>query len=64
LIVEDEYTSRMQLKNFFMRYGECVTVENGIDAINAFKTSCTKGKRYKLVCLDIMLPGMNGQEVL
>jgi len=47
-----------------MPYGETHTASNGPDAVAAFADSLVKGNAFDLVCLDIMLPGMNGQQVL
>ena len=64
LIVEDDDTSRMVLQRYLMPYGETHTASNGPDAVAAFADSLVKGNAFDLVCLDIMLPGMNGQQVL
>jgi two-component system chemotaxis response regulator CheY len=64
LIVEDDDTSRLILQRYLMPYGETHTASNGLDAVAAFADSLVKGHGFDLVCLDIMLPGMNGQQVL
>jgi len=63
LIVEDELTSRELLKVILEPYGEIDTVADGIEAIKAFNLSL-KDSPYDLICLDIMLPKMDGQQVL
>lgn len=65
LIVEDEFISRILLKEMLEPFGECHTVTNGDDAINALQHSYEEpDNRYDVVCLDIMMPGKNGHEVL
>lgn len=64
LIVEDEFTSRKILNQMLSSYGKCDTVVTGSEAIFAFKKAVEEGKPYQLVCLDIMLPEMSGQNVL
>lgn len=65
LIVEDEFISRTLLKEILSPFGECSTAANGEDAVDILQESCEKpGARYDLVCLDIMMPGINGHEVL
>lgn len=65
LIVEDEFISRTLLKEMLEPFGECHAVTNGEDAINALRHSFEEpANRYDLVCLDIMMPGKNGHEVL
>lgn len=65
LIVEDEYISRILLKEMLEPFGECHTVTNGDDAVNVLRRSFDGPEdRYDVVCLDIMMPGKNGHEVL
>ncbi|MFH0781090.1 MAG: response regulator [Pseudomonadota bacterium] len=65
LIVEDEFISRTLLKEMLEPFGDCHTVTNGDDAINALRHSYDEPEnRYDVVCLDIMMPGKNGHEVL
>lgn len=64
LIVEDDYTSRLLLQSFLSRYGECDIAVNGQEAIDAFRIARQSGKQYDLVCLDIMMPKMDGQSAL
>ncbi|MBU1567121.1 MAG: response regulator [Proteobacteria bacterium] len=65
LIVEDEFISRTLLKEMLAPFGECHTAINGEDAVNILRHSYDKPDgRYDLVCLDIMMPGKNGHEVL
>jgi len=65
LIVEDEFISRALLKEMLSPFGECSTANDGAEAIEVLHASYEKpGGRYDLVCLDIMMPRVNGQEVL
>jgi two-component system, chemotaxis family, chemotaxis protein CheY len=64
LIVEDEFVSRHVLQELLNPFGECNMAVNGKEAIEAFELALTENKPYNLVCLDIMLPEMDGQEVL
>jgi two-component system response regulator VanR len=60
LVVEDDETIRDMVKKFLSAEGYCVDVcSDGDEALEQFYN-----KRYHLVILDIMLPGMNGQELL
>ncbi|GAB7022547.1 response regulator [Salidesulfovibrio brasiliensis] len=64
LIVEDEYTSRKLLKAILSDYGECDTAPDGKSGLEAFKSALVEGRPYGLVCLDIMMPVMDGHEAL
>jgi two-component system chemotaxis response regulator CheY len=65
LIVEDEFVSRTLLSEMLSPYGECEVVDNGLDATKIFRAACgDSGSRFDLVCLDIMMPGMSGHQVL
>ena len=64
LIMEDDPTSQFLMRKLLEPYGECDVVDNGIEAVEAFRRARSMGEPYDLVCLDIMVPDMNGQEVL
>jgi two-component system chemotaxis response regulator CheY len=64
LVVEDDFTSRFLLQTILSTYGECHGAVNGREALEAYKASKEKGEPFDLICLDIMMPEMDGQEVL
>jgi two-component system, chemotaxis family, chemotaxis protein CheY len=64
LIVEDDFISRKLMQKFLERYGEADMAVNGQEALLAFRMAWQEGAPYDLICLDIMLPELNGQEVL
>ena len=64
LIVEDDFTSRLVLQEILNPYGECHIAVDGIEAIEAFMFAWAEKSHYDLICLDIMMPEMDGQEVL
>ena len=64
LIVEDYFTSRLILQQIFSPYGECHMAMNGKEAIDAFIIAIKDGTPYDLICLDIMMPEMNGRDAL
>jgi two-component system chemotaxis response regulator CheY len=64
LIVEDDAVSSMLLKTILAPYGECSTVEDGESAVRAFDKALTDQSPFLLICLDIMLPGLDGQNAL
>ena len=64
LIVEDDFTSRLLLQGILGVYGPVHIAGNGREALEAFRMSLETGNHYNLVCMDIMLPKMDGQQAL
>lgn len=64
LIVEDDFKSRMQLQKMLSTFAECDVVVNGQEAVEAFKLAHEAKSPYHLICLDIMMPEMDGKEAL
>lgn len=64
LIVEDDFTSRVLLQQLLAVYGESHVAVNGAEAVKAFVIAQKAGQPYDLVCLDIMMPEMDGQAAL
>jgi two-component system chemotaxis response regulator CheY len=64
LVVEDDFTSRLILHTFLSRYGECHIAVNGREAVEACGAALESGLGYSLVCMDIMMPEMDGREAV
>lgn len=64
LIAEDDLISRKFLQKFLSRYGECDLVVDGLETLDAFMISLKENKPYDLICLDIMMPKVDGVKVL
>lgn len=64
LLVEDDFVSRLLLQTFLSRYGECHVAVNGREAVEAFGSALEQGPRYDLVCMDILMPEMDGREAV
>jgi len=64
LLAEDDFASRLMLQSFLSRYGECHVAVNGREAVDAFRFSLERGLRYDLICMDIMMPEMDGREAV
>lgn len=64
LIVEDDFTSRLLLQELLKSYGPLHTADNGKEAVEAVRFALFKDEPYDLICLDIMMPEMDGQEAL
>ena len=64
LIVEDEFTSRALLREILKRFGVPQIAMNGREGVEAVRTALETGAPFDLICLDIMMPEMDGQEAL
>lgn len=64
LIVEDDMVSRKFLSRFLAQYGECDMVVDGLEAIDAYMMAVKDNEPYDLICLDIMMPKIDGVKVL
>lgn len=64
LVVEDDFISRRLLCRYLETFGECDVAVNGNEALAVLRQALDTGERYDLVCLDIMMPGLSGQETL
>jgi len=64
LVVEDDFTSRLILNTFLSRYGECHIAVNGREAVEAFGCALQRGQGYDIICMDIMMPVMDGREAV
>ena len=64
LIAEDDFACRKFLYKFLSTYGDCDITIDGIEAIDAYMMALEEERPYDLVCLDIMMPKMDGKQVL
>ena len=64
LIVEDDFTSRMLIQELLRPYGPSHVAVDGQEAVDAVRAALEAGEPYDLICLDIMMPEVTGQEAL
>lgn len=64
LLAEDDYVTRKAMDSFLSKYGECDVTVDGMEAVDAFMLALEEGEPYDLVCLDIMMPVMDGYQAL
>jgi two-component system, chemotaxis family, chemotaxis protein CheY len=64
LIVEDDITSSFLLQEILKSYGPTQIAVNGIEAIDAVRTALEAGEPYDVICMDIMMPELDGQEAV
>ncbi|BCZ45625.1 response regulator [Clostridium gelidum] len=64
LIVEDDLSSRKFLYKFMSNYGDCDITVDGMEGLDAYLMALDEGEHYDLICLDIMMPKVDGVKVL
>ena len=64
LLAEDDFVTRKFMVNFLSKYGECDVTVDGMEAVDAFMMALEDEEPYDLVCLDIMMPVMDGYQAL
>jgi len=64
LIVEDVHFLALILERMIEPYSKSDYASSGALAIEKYTKAFTKGKPYDLICLDLLLPEMDGFDVL
>lgn len=64
LIVEDEFVSRAKLQKILSTFGECHVAVNGVEGLEAFHIALNDNSPYDLICMDILMPALDGHEAL
>ncbi len=64
LIAEDDFATRRFLLNLLKGYGQCDLTVDGLETVEAFMLAHKENEPYDLVCLDIMMPKVDGSEAL
>ena len=64
LLAEDDFVTRKFMTGFLSKYGECDVTVDGMEAVDAFMMALEDEEPYDLVCLDIMMPVMDGYQAL
>lgn len=64
LLAEDDFVTRKYMANFLSKYGDCDVTVDGMEAVDAFMMAMEEDMPYDLVCLDIMMPVMDGYQAL
>lgn len=64
LLAEDDFASRKFMDKHLSQYGECDVTVDGEEAVNAFMMALEDEEPYDLICLDVMMPVLDGYQVL
>ena len=64
LVVDDDLTSRLILADVLSRFGQVDSCADGVEAVRAGMAALDQGDPYDLICMDLLMPTMNGLEAL
>lgn len=64
LIVDDNHTTAKLLLSYFDGFSNCSVANSGQEALEAVKHAMEISEPYNLICLDIVMPVIDGQETL
>ncbi|NLK63046.1 MAG: response regulator [Fusobacteria bacterium] len=64
LLIEDNYVNAKLMQKMLAPYGEVDTATNGLEGITMYNESINKLSLYEIIFLDIMMPNINGFQVL
>ncbi len=64
LFVDDDESILLFLDSFLSAYAVCREAQNGEEAISAFDQALAEGEPFTAVFMDILMPGMDGNQVV
>lgn len=64
LVADDDFANRRFLEKILSSYGDVVTVDNGMSAVDEAAGAMEDGQLFDLICLDIMMTKLDGYKTL
>ena len=64
LVIEDDFVSRTVLTRFLEPFGEVTAAVDGHAGLHSYRQGVQEGRPFDLVTLDMMMPGIDGLQVL
>jgi two-component system, chemotaxis family, chemotaxis protein CheY len=64
LVVDDDATCRLVLEGLLSESSDVDVCADGPEAVEAARAALLAGRPYDLICIDILMPTMNGLEAL
>ena len=64
LIVDDDFDSRRLMQRILYPFGFCDVAVDGEEAVEAVRRALKENEPYDLICMDIIMPNVDGQQAL
>ena len=64
LVAEDDFVSQLLMKEYLHDYGSVHLAVTGREAATLASAALAAGEPFDLICLDVMMPEMDGQQAL
>jgi two-component system chemotaxis response regulator CheY len=64
LVAEDDAANRKFLTKLLGKYGDVTVVGDGFQAVKSYMEALDERDPYRLVCLDVMMPKIDGYKAL
>lgn len=64
LLAEDDFSTRKFMQKCLSKYGDCDVTVDGMEAMEAYRFGLEEEEPYDLVCLDVMMPVLDGYQAL
>lgn len=64
LVADDDFVNRKFLEKILSQYGEVLTVDNGMTAVDEATRVLENEEPFALICLDIMMTKLDGYKTL
>ena len=64
LVVDDDLITRIVLQEILSGYAEVHSCVDGNEAVLVYRRALERGEPYDLVCMDVLMPVMDGIEAL
>ena len=64
LIVDDDFDSRRLMQRILYTFGYCDVAVDGEEAVEAVRRALKEKEPYDLICMDIIMPNVDGQQAL
>jgi two-component system chemotaxis response regulator CheY len=64
LVIDDDLVCRRVLSKILRQHGACIIATDGAEGLALIRDAIQAGRPFDLVCLDVMMPLIDGHDVL